>query len=45
MGLLSNRSRKTQDETEFEDDNFDDYRETEDEMNNLNSLIGSSTVN
>ena len=45
MGLLSNRSRKTQDVTESEDDNFDEYRETEDEMNNLNSLITSGTIN
>ena len=43
MGMLSNRSRRTQGETEFEEDQFDDYRETEDEMDNLNSLIGPST--
>ena len=39
----SNRSQRTQDETEFEDENFDDYRETEDEMDNLQALMGPST--
>ena len=33
--MTSNRSQKTQDETEFEEDNFEEYRETEDEMENL----------
>ena len=32
-------------ETEFEDENFDDYRETEDEMDNLQALMGPSTKN
>ena len=44
IGMGSNRSQRTQDETEFEDENFDDYRETEDEMDNLQALMGPSTM-
>ena len=43
IGMGSNRSQRTQDETEFEDENFEDYRETEDEMDNLQALMGPST--
>ena len=43
IGMVSNRSQKTQDETEFDEDNFEDYRETEDEMENLQALMGPST--